>query len=258
MKRRDRICIAIMAVAIAAFALYDFWLDDRLVSGPLAEDINMLVTRLLGAAVFFSVIVYMGYPVLHLSGGHGMRGVLLMLPFWAVALNNFPFCSVLSGSASLQGVPVWQYLLVAGEYIAVALFEESAFRGVLIPMLLQSEKKHRFPELRALVLSSAVFGLIHVVNLFAGASFGAVVMQIGYSFLIGGMCGIAFLYSKNIWTAVGLHALYDFCGKVTPTLGSGTVWTIPTVIATAVVGAVVGIYALILVYRLWVKPYMAA
>jgi len=88
---------------------------------------------------------------------------------------------------------------------------------------------------------------VHLVNIFSGASPAAVILQVGYSFLIGGMCSVILIKTSNIWYCVILHAVYNFAGGVVPECGGGAIWTMPTVILTAVVAVIVAVYV---VYQL--------
>ena len=101
----------------------------------------------------------------------------------------------------------------------------------------------------ASVLSSAIFGLVHLMNMFAGASVGGVILQVGYSFLIGGMCSIMLVKTANVWYSVILHTIYNFAGGVVGQLGSGTIWTLPTVVLTVVVSIVIVVYVFFLLAR---------
>ena len=94
----------------------------------------------------------------------------------------------------------------------------------------------------SLILTSAVFGGVHLINVFMGAGIGGVILQIGYSFLIGAMCSVVLLKTRNIWLCVLLHAIYDFSGTLMPTLGAGTWWDTPTVIFTAVLAVATTAY----------------
>ena len=102
----------------------------------------------------------------------------------------------------------------------------------------------------ALILSSAVFAVVHLVNLFMGAGLGATVLQIGYSFLIGGMCSVVLMKTGSIWHCVLLHAVYNFCGGVVPTLGGGDWWDTPTVILTVVLSVLVTAYVVVMLFRM--------
>ena len=97
----------------------------------------------------------------------------------------------------------------------------------------------------------AVFGLVHLVNLAVGAGVGATVMQVGYSFLIGGMCAIVLLKTANIWYCVLLHTVFDVGGTILY-LGGGKRWDTATVVITAVLAVIVTVFMLISLLR--IKP----
>lgn len=212
---------------------------------PMAETI---LTRLIGALVFLPLIRRMGYPVLG-----GIRKPLspfalpVILAAWIVAVNNLPAVGLLSGNARVSaGEPV--ILLFALECAAVGCFEELAFRGFLLPYCAERMKQRKKAAFLAALLSSAVFGAVHLVNLFAGGSPGAVAMQIGYSFLIGGLCAAVLLASESVWLCAAVHAVYNFCGTILSRFGEGLRWDSLTVALTVGIGAVAGV--LILCYLL--------
>ena len=99
----------------------------------------------------------------------------------------------------------------------------------------------------SIILSSAIFGGAHLVNLFAGADVGATILQVGYSFLIGSMFALAAVKSGNFYHAVALHAIFDFGGLLeSKGLIEGVIWTTENMILTAAVGLIVCVYAIVL------------
>ena len=62
------------------------------------------------------------------------------------------------------------------------------------------------------------------------------------------MCGIALLLCGRLWVPIALHAVYDFGGQLVDTVGKGTVWTVPEIVLTAVVGTAVAGYALFVLF----------
>ena len=66
-----------------------------------------------------------------------------------------------------------------------------------------------------------LLGLLHLFNLFAGASVGATFLQVGYSFLIGAMLSAVLIKTDNLWLCVLLHAGFDFGGSIITELGTG-------------------------------------
>ena len=168
--------------------------------------------------------------------------MLYAIPPFLVVVNNMPLLSMIWGDAYVvHSAPVY-WVWFALECLAIGLFEELAFRGVIFLMFAEKRHATRKGLFWSLVLTSAVFGAVHLVNVLMGAGIGAVILQIGYSFLIGAMCSVVLLKTRNIWICVALHAIYDFCGTMMPTLGGGTWWDTPTVIFTAVLAVVTAIY----------------
>ena len=208
--------------------------------------------RLFGSLICVALMWRFSYTHLLVPKKPSLMRILIVLPFFVIAVNNFPFLSVLMGDAGLVGATAWGYAKYALLCLSVGLFEELAFRGCAFTIALEQTKKIASAPIRVLVasvISSAIFGLVHLTNLFAGASVGGTLLQVCYSFLIGGMCSIILIKTQNVWYCVLCHAIYNFAGGVVPELGSGTLWTVPTVVLTAVVAVAVTVYAFVVLFR---------
>lgn len=232
------ISVSVLGAFILLYELFDITLTDNAVLSPI---INMTVTRTLGALVFAVCMAYLGFKVMNPLRKPLGRSFLFILPCLAVVVNNFPIISTLRGDAYLDS-PWYYVLFYAAQCIAVATFEELAFRGVVFLSLLEKRKSSVRGVFIAIVITSAVFGLVHLLNLLEGASPLPVLMQIGYSFLIGGMCSVVLVKTANIWLCVLLHAVFNFCGQLMPTLGGGHWWDTPTVIITVILAIAVTVY----------------
>ena len=237
-----KVCLAIIFAAVPVL----LWLEmgkPTLTDDPvLAPLMSMTLTRVIGAVVFLALLLHEGFHVLHPLQKPFLKGLLFTLPPFLVVVNNMPILSMMWGDAYfVHNAPVY-LIWFAAECLAIGLFEEFAFRGVIF--LLFAEKRHttRKGLFWSLMLSSAVFGGVHLVNVLMGAGIGPTILQIGYSFLIGAMCSVVLLKTRNIWLCVALHAIYDFCGTLMPTLGDGTWWDTPTVIFTAVLAVATAAY----------------
>ena len=247
---KRKIALVITVACAALLIAYEFLIGDLLFS-TLDESIrslvDMTVTRLLGAAVFTVILIYLGYKVLNPIKKPFFKGFIFCLPAYAVAINNFPFFSVIKGNATVDA-SVWKILLLAAECLAVALFEEMAFRGVILLGFAEKRRTSRFGLFIAILLSSAVFGGVHLLNIFTSSPI-AVLMQIGYSFLIGGMCSVVLLNTANIWHCVAIHAIFNFSGAVVPTFGEGEIWDSFTIIITAIIAVLTFVYMLVFFLR---------
>lgn len=231
-KAGKAVCLAVIAVALTAIFLTEAS-GIRFSSSDLTDGmVKMTVTRAIASIVFIIVPIYLGYGIF----GVKVKNALFMLPCAVVALNNLPVIALACGDAAVTG-DKRLIALLAAECFFIALFEETAFRGVLTLMICRgaNDRKTLFWRVAA---SSAIFGLTHLLNLFDGAGIGATLMQIGYSFLIGGMCASLLLVCGSIFPCVIVHAVYDFCGAVVPTLGEGSVWSTPEIVLTATIGVI--------------------
>lgn len=142
-------------------------------------------------------------------------------------------CAIaLSGLSSSTVGSVIIFLAIYACLIAVA--EESIFRGIILQTLLPKGVP------RAILLSTLIFALLHVGNLFAGLPWTYVLGQVLYTF--GG--GIAFAVMRvrtgSIWPAIILHGLTDF-GALAYTTSTG-VKPPPFLIALLAGGSVCFVY----------------
>ncbi|MDY4186563.1 MAG: type II CAAX endopeptidase family protein [Candidatus Borkfalkiaceae bacterium] len=186
-----------------------------------------------------------------------LKNILPILPFYIVALNNFPFLPLIKGNVEFIigeapefALTVFCYVLMC---LGISFLEESVFRGIILNVIFRKFCKNKNgTELKrgaflSIILSSAIFGGAHLVNLFAGAGVGATILQVGYSFLIGSMCALAAVKSGNFYHAVALHAIFDFGGLLeSKGLIEGVIWTTKNMILTAAVGLIVCVYAIVL------------
>ncbi len=241
----------IVAILLAAPLL--FWIEY---GPPLTEDavllplLNMTLTRMLAAAVFLVILIALGFRVLHpLRPPFGKALLVSLLPL-AVVINNLPILSLIRGDAYLVHSDARYIVAFALECLAIGLFEEIAFRGVVLLTFAKSRRRTHVGLLVSILLSSAVFAAMHLVNLAAGAGFGATIMQIGYSFLIGAMCAVILFKTANLWLCVALHAIYDFCGMLLPTLGDGSWWDTPTIVFTVLLALATTAYMIVLFVRM--------
>ena len=237
-----KVCLAVIFAAVPVL----LWLE--IVKPTLTEDavlaplMSMTLTRMIGAAVFLALLLHEGLHVIHPLQKPFWKGLLFTIPPFLVVVNNMPILSMIWGDAYLVHTAPVYMIWFAAECLAIGLFEEFAFRGVIFLMFAEKRHTTRKGLFWSLILSSAVFGGVHLINIFMGAGIGPTILQIGYSFLIGAMCSVVLLKTRNVWLCVVLHAIYDFCGNLMPTLGGGTWWDTPTVIFTAVLAVATTVY----------------
>ena len=237
------------AICAAGMVILEYAPIALFPSEPLNTLAKTACSRCLGAVMFLVLLLWLGYRVFDRSG-FGKK-LLFILPPLAVVVNNLPILALASGAARVTGTP-WEIFFFAMQSLMIGIFEEAAFRGVLLLVLLEKRRSSTKEIFWTTALSAAVFGGVHLLNLAAGAGFGPTIMQVGYSFLIGGMCGIVLLKTRNLWLCALLHAIFDFCGFLVPQLGEGTLWDTPTVVFTAVLAVLVTTYMVFALLK--IKP----
>ena len=242
LKKRN-ICLSITVASVILLLLFEFaWLECFCINlpGAATESIEMIITRGLGGIVFSVLLIYVGFKVLNPLKKPFFKSIVFCIPAFCVVVNNLHIYTLAAGREKVTA-SAGLIALFALECFCVALFEEMAFRGVVLLKLLENKRKKTSDILIAILISSAIFGIIHLVNLL-NSSPADVFMQIGYSFLIGAMCSVVLLRTHNIWLCVILHAIYNFCGRLVPRLGTGYVWDTPTVIITVIIALFTAVY----------------
>lgn len=218
MKRREAFAIAVMAMMFAAIILL-VTLPVSFTGDELTDSLILSCTeRALGTAIaIVALYFFIGRETLKFR--LEWSALAWCLPCLAVAVVNFPFSSLISGTAHVDHTSLIP--LFALDCILTGLFEELLFRGALQRIVFDLAGKRRFRTVIAVAVTSALFGGCHLLNLFGGAGAGATLLQAGYSFLIGAMLSCTLLKTGNIWICAALHALFNFGGLLVPTLGGG-------------------------------------
>lgn len=240
---KRNICLAVCIFGIALLVIYELWISGEICRscGAMTKYmIDMTVTRALGGAIFLSMLINLGYRVLNPIKKPFFRSLLISLPAFVIAINNFPFSQTIKGELRLEA-EWWAVLLLLLECLCVGFFEECAFRGVVFLGILKKKPQSKLWAFISIALSSVVFGLVHLLNLLESSPV-AVLMQIGYSALIGAMCAVVLMKSANIWLCVLIHGLFNFSGAVMSRLGSGKIWDTFTVVLTVIVSLAVTAY----------------
>ncbi|MFX1555409.1 MAG: lysostaphin resistance A-like protein, partial [Promethearchaeota archaeon] len=144
-------------------------------------------------------------------------GVVVLIG--AITLGNYIFDpSILFGNPNpdrfgLAGLGwfLFVFMLIPG------VWEETAYRGVAIPMLL---KKHSLRT--SLIISSVIFGFAHTFNLITYTLIGIdlfialilVSFQVIYATLLGFAFGYMYIKTKSLLPSIILHYLIDSVGQI--------------------------------------------
>lgn len=250
---------AILYLLIAGLVLLPTqWLGDLFTQNEqLAQSLGLGIVRLASCGVLLLLAFHMG--IRGVWNPAGIKPLLFALPALAVAVNNLPIVALARGTAGVTG-PAGAIVAFALECIGVALFEETAFRGIIFPFVLGKTGTGRKGRFWAVVISAALFGGLHLVNLIGNwGAVGAVLLQVGYSFLIGSMLAVCAFRGAGVWACAFIHAVFNFCGNLIYNGrgfgGFSQVWCWQEIVLTAAVGACAAAY---FVWLLLKSPSAAA
>ncbi|MEK5206741.1 CPBP family intramembrane glutamic endopeptidase [Psychrobacillus sp. FSL H8-0510] len=135
----------------------------------------------------------------------------------------------------LQGFssqPLETIIFYVGFAILIGFVEESIYRGIMIKILLPRG------ILPAILTSSILFSVTHMLNLLSGQSLGQTGLQLAYSFLIGIVLAQLFIKTGNILPLILFHSLHNLIQF----LGSGG----PSAILDTIVIIILGVTAILL------------
>jgi membrane protease YdiL (CAAX protease family) len=109
------------------------------------------------------------------------------------------------GIYRIDGLESWHQLLPSGVALSLPFFEEMVFRGVVFRIL-----QEKLGSWLALVLSSLVFGGVHLVN--EGESLAGIA---SIAFVYGPMLTAPFMLTRRLWMGIGLHCTWNYTmGKI--------------------------------------------
>ncbi len=247
MTGREKISRWGVLIGVALFGL--LWYADPIYSqdGVTQALCKSLALRVLGSLIFVSLSVFLSYRICNRVP---FASLAVILPCLLVVVNNLPILALIRQEAWVER---WDLLgLFLADCLFIGAFEELAFRGTLFLAILEKRRKDTRQIFITALISSLLFGLVHLANLLEGGGLVATLLQVGYSFLIGGMCSIILLKTRSIIPCILLHTIFDFCGSLVPTLGAGEIWNPPTIAFTAVLAVVVSVAMIVVLCR--VKP----
>lgn len=93
--------------------------------------------------------------------------------------------------------------------LGIGCFEELLFRGAVLPVLIRRLGGTKKGVWGAMLLSSLLFGLAHIVNAIGGTLDETNLMQIGLCVIYGLFLAVVYLRCKTLWPPILLHALID-------------------------------------------------
>lgn len=135
----------------------------------------------------------------------------------------------------------------------IGVLEELILRGIILPLLLKNYANRSYSFIKAIILSSLLFGVIHFINLFREPdNFLGILSQVIFAVGIGFYMAALLFRTQNILAPIFIHFLINFSGgakklkeninyDMATTEGFGITDLIPVFIL-AIIFAVIGLY----------------
>ncbi len=199
--RRPILLWTLFLVAVTAMAVLAKAMAPELLSGPAGVGPLQVALQAAMLVMVLPFAARLGRQSLGLQGIQDRRAYLVLaFPLATVAFGYLPELREVTG----------QTLVFALLSVALAgLTEELAFRGVLLNGLLE---RGVWP---AVLVSSALFGLMHLSNLALGSPWYSVLLQVGFAAMAGTGYAAMRLRTGSLWPPILLHALFDLTFRVT-------------------------------------------
>lgn len=202
-------------------------------SATYAQSVFIALSALVGLAVMWRT-----RPSLAAYGFRRPRHLDRAL--WLLPLAALPV--ILVGFVGVHVTPaqVAAYLVLAA---AVGFNEEIWFRGLVLASLRGLGERH------AIVGGSAVFGALHLANVFTGRDPLYLALQFAFACLVGLVLAELVAITGSLWIGIGWHLVYDLVA-----LSTGDELTPAALAGLAIMTAVLVAYAVWLWRHLPARP----
>src|SRR5260221_1315019 len=200
--------LAAMLIAIAIYAATTtlaFFIERTLptMAKGTSTGVQAIITVGLTFFVYKIAIRHLGkYPRDDLPGRGALRNVGLGLSAGAALFSAVVCAAYLAGVYRVTGCCSAAQLVkdIFGAAIFAGFMEELLFRGILFRWI-----EEFGGSWAALLITSALFGLIHIMNPNA-TWFSSFAIAVEAGLLLGG----AYMLTRSLWMPIGLHAAWNF------------------------------------------------
>ncbi|MGL5928226.1 MAG: lysostaphin resistance A-like protein [Dermatophilaceae bacterium] len=193
--------------AVAAVApLEDPYLEEVAGSGA------TVVSQLIAAVAATAFVLWLGWwRAIGLTWAGSLRHLYLL---WVPVLTLVVLFLLTPMSETVDG----QWLAVSvPKNMLTGYVEEVVVRGVILFILLRAWRHRSFGVLRAVVVSSLLFGAAHLIGLLGGGNVLSLSSQAIYATFLGVGFAAVLVRTNTIWPLVVLHGLINVVvGDVAP------------------------------------------
>lgn len=171
-----------------------------------------------GISALFSLILlcFFGYSSILKEKGEGLTKGLYASSYYIAYISYHAIYSTYSclmeSQVSICGFG--EILSFVSTMLLIGITEELLCRGIVLNLLLDRFSNTKRGIWSAIIIASSLFGLLHLPNIFAGASPKAVLMQAVSATAGGILFSAIYIRSNNIWIPILAHAAFDFMALI--------------------------------------------
>lgn len=174
-----------------------------------SESVCNIASSAGGILMMLLLLDFTGRMQLLREKGAGLgRGLLMGIAVIVIAC--FLGIVILASGTGEYKSPAGICLFVIHVFV-IGVSEELLCRGVMAESLLEHYGTDRKGIIKAILISSIVFGLSHITNLFVGTSPVGVISQSLNAALAGILYAAIYFRSGNLWAPIIVHSMWDLC-----------------------------------------------
>ena len=210
------VAILIVAIFLGSMDVAAFFLANTV---SLPGYGNSMIAEFAAGVVAFLFLCLFGYVGILKEKGKGFVNGLYIGGFLTgyCCLELAAQLYVQMMTPDTKVVSALEILFFAATMFLIGWTEELVFRGVILNLFLERFSKTKRGILWAVILSSVLFGAVHLTNISQGVTVTSAMIQAINGAFLGVIFGAVYARSRNIWLVITFHALVDFASL----MGSG-------------------------------------
>lgn len=164
------------------------------------------------ADIIISLLCFILIIILNIKGTAGfnkkgfLKGLILGIPFIVIGLGSVIFSNIGIDIKNIKLISISNTLLFTINMLFIGINEELWMRGLIFNGLTYKYKNSIW---KPIIISSLIFGIVHIVNIFFVNPI-TLIVQIINAMAGGILFATIFIKSKNIYSVIVIHALTDF------------------------------------------------
>lgn len=220
--------------------------------------------RLILTAIMVSIMVTMKDKTL-LSTQKGDLHFVFKKSIYVLFLSCFPVLFSLLRfvfeDVTFTNQMMMEVLIASFLCITIGLFEETLFRGVVLRNLLYKTHATRKALIICAIISSLIFGFVHVYPYFLEGSYNMigliqVILKTIQCAAFGFLLAALYIKTKNIWAIAIIHIINDFILMVA-TIVTGSFGLADTYVDSGIVG-IGSIFIYLIMFFLYIPAIRSA